>query len=338
MDPLYEVKYAYTTVSREESHKGVLESSSVTESKLNATYFPANFPPRFKKYTNHVKQSFTAIVDVKSSDKQSSVSSSSSGFTSEQMKKLLSLINDIPSGRFHANMAGGILLRFWSDSVLTVVYLINRLSSSILNGFKVQLLWMYKKINPRLWVSHRYLFSSLSLHLCSPLGSSLWLALSLSSLLCSPSLAVICCSLLLLLSLSAHLLLLCSVCFWLSTLLSSVSLALLLSAPGCLLALPLLFLSNSLSSCFSGSGLSLPELSLLLSLPSTLAQLCLLTDLCFSCLHYCSAPSSCSLLSYTGSLSLLFCLILLLLLLSSLLSGLCSGLLLWLSLKCNYDV
>ncbi|GJS61623.1 hypothetical protein Tco_0656407 [Tanacetum coccineum] len=33
---------------------------------------------------------------------------------------------------------GGILLRFWSDSVLTVVYLINRLSSSILNGYLSQ--------------------------------------------------------------------------------------------------------------------------------------------------------------------------------------------------------
>ncbi|GKA09222.1 ribonuclease H-like domain-containing protein [Tanacetum coccineum] len=41
-DPLPEVKDAYTTVSREESHRGVPESSSrVSESKLNATSFAA---------------------------------------------------------------------------------------------------------------------------------------------------------------------------------------------------------------------------------------------------------------------------------------------------------
>ena len=40
-DPLPEVKDAYITVSREESHRGVLESSSVTEAKLNASSFAA---------------------------------------------------------------------------------------------------------------------------------------------------------------------------------------------------------------------------------------------------------------------------------------------------------
>ncbi|GJR85280.1 hypothetical protein Tco_0209291 [Tanacetum coccineum] len=38
-DPLPEVKDAYTTVSREESYRGIPESSSVTESKINATSF-----------------------------------------------------------------------------------------------------------------------------------------------------------------------------------------------------------------------------------------------------------------------------------------------------------
>ena len=41
-----------------------------------------------------------------SDNKNSSSVSTSSGFTSEQMKKLLSLINDSPSRSIHANMAG----------------------------------------------------------------------------------------------------------------------------------------------------------------------------------------------------------------------------------------
>ncbi|GKE69426.1 hypothetical protein Tco_1527498, partial [Tanacetum coccineum] len=40
-DPLPELNHAYTTVSREESHKGIPKSSSVSESKLNATSFVA---------------------------------------------------------------------------------------------------------------------------------------------------------------------------------------------------------------------------------------------------------------------------------------------------------
>ncbi|GKA81335.1 ribonuclease H-like domain-containing protein [Tanacetum coccineum] len=40
-DPLPEVKDAYTTVSREESHRGIPEPSNVTESKINATSFAA---------------------------------------------------------------------------------------------------------------------------------------------------------------------------------------------------------------------------------------------------------------------------------------------------------
>ncbi|GKG28375.1 hypothetical protein Tco_0406702, partial [Tanacetum coccineum] len=46
-----EVKDAYNVISREESHRGVPESSGVTESKQNATSFVA------KTFNNNKKQS-----------------------------------------------------------------------------------------------------------------------------------------------------------------------------------------------------------------------------------------------------------------------------------------
>ncbi|GJX77357.1 ribonuclease H-like domain-containing protein [Tanacetum coccineum] len=93
-DRLPEVKDAYTTVSREESHRGIPETSSATELKISATSFAAKL------------QNCNANVDFKNNDKQSSVSVSSLGFTSEQMQKLLSFINDNTTGSVHANMAG----------------------------------------------------------------------------------------------------------------------------------------------------------------------------------------------------------------------------------------
>ncbi|GJT62735.1 ribonuclease H-like domain-containing protein [Tanacetum coccineum] len=90
-EPLPEVKDAYNVISREESHRGVLESSGGTESKQNATSFVAktfnnnkkhfnnngnNFTRGFKKNSNSNtgKQSFNANSDVKMSDKSSSSS------------------------------------------------------------------------------------------------------------------------------------------------------------------------------------------------------------------------------------------------------------------------
>ncbi|GKA97589.1 ribonuclease H-like domain-containing protein, partial [Tanacetum coccineum] len=139
-DPLPEVKDAYVIVSREESHRGIPESSSVTEAKLNAASFAAKssnnlkevitmncgmightiercyeligYPPGFKKVANPIKQTgfkqnYNANVDMKSNDKQQSTVSqnSSSSFTPYQMKKLLSLINENSSGSIYANMA-----------------------------------------------------------------------------------------------------------------------------------------------------------------------------------------------------------------------------------------
>ncbi|GJZ37802.1 putative RNA-directed DNA polymerase [Tanacetum coccineum] len=160
-DPLPKVKDAYNVISREESHRGVPESSGGVESKQNATFFVAKtlnnnkkqfnnngnnftrgtsskvnrghnpnlnckhygkightidrcfeivgFLQGFKRNVNSNsnigKQSFNVNSDVKMSDKPSS-SSLSSGFTSEQIQKLLNLINDKSTGSIHANMAG----------------------------------------------------------------------------------------------------------------------------------------------------------------------------------------------------------------------------------------
>ena len=74
---------------------------------IERCYELVGFPPGFKRFPNQNtgKQNFNANVDIKQSDKQSS-SSMSSGFTADQMKKLLSLINETSSGSVHANMAG----------------------------------------------------------------------------------------------------------------------------------------------------------------------------------------------------------------------------------------
>ncbi|GJY06842.1 ribonuclease H-like domain-containing protein [Tanacetum coccineum] len=117
--PLPKVKDVYNVVSRKESHRGVPESSRVTESKMNASFFATKpltivtitightiercyelvgFPTGFKRSSNSVKQGVSVNIDVKQNEKMSS-RNSSPGFTFEQMKKLLSLINETPSAR-----------------------------------------------------------------------------------------------------------------------------------------------------------------------------------------------------------------------------------------------
>ncbi|GKB67314.1 ribonuclease H-like domain-containing protein [Tanacetum coccineum] len=118
-DPLPKVKDVYNVVSRKESHRGVPESSRVTESKMNASFFATKpltivtitightiercyelvgFTTGFKRFSNSAKQGFNADIVVKQNEKMSS-RNSSPGFTFEQMKKLLSLINETPSAR-----------------------------------------------------------------------------------------------------------------------------------------------------------------------------------------------------------------------------------------------
>ncbi|GJX14057.1 ribonuclease H-like domain-containing protein [Tanacetum coccineum] len=72
---------------------------------IDRCYVIVGFPPGFKRNANCGKQSFNANTDVKINDKQSSFSLSF-GFTSDQMQKLLNLINDNTSGSIHASMAG----------------------------------------------------------------------------------------------------------------------------------------------------------------------------------------------------------------------------------------
>ncbi|GJZ48146.1 ribonuclease H-like domain-containing protein, partial [Tanacetum coccineum] len=86
-DPLPEVKDAFTTVSRKESHRGIPESSGVSESKLNATSFAA-------KSFNNNRRSFN---------------NDNNNTSNNNMQNLLSLINDCPSSSIHANMAGWII-------------------------------------------------------------------------------------------------------------------------------------------------------------------------------------------------------------------------------------
>ncbi|GKA88750.1 ribonuclease H-like domain-containing protein [Tanacetum coccineum] len=58
-DPLLEVKDAYNVISREESHRGVPESSGGTESKQNATSFVAKTFNNSKKQFNNNGNNFT---------------------------------------------------------------------------------------------------------------------------------------------------------------------------------------------------------------------------------------------------------------------------------------
>ncbi|GKB17314.1 putative RNA-directed DNA polymerase [Tanacetum coccineum] len=164
-DPLPDVKDAYATVSKEESHKGIPETSEAIDTKTNAISFAAKsynqnkkgntnnfnrnnnrgngpnylnrvpnpnlvckncgftghtiercyelirYPPGYKKghnasMQNVFKPNFNANCDNKGSDKQPTACNSPTSFTTEQMQKLLNLINDSSSENTQANMAG----------------------------------------------------------------------------------------------------------------------------------------------------------------------------------------------------------------------------------------
>ncbi|GKB07038.1 hypothetical protein Tco_0835271 [Tanacetum coccineum] len=143
-DPLPEVKDAYVIVSREESHRRIPESSSVTESKINATLFAAKSSNNFKRGNNNANNGYNdsntrsynngnvnrgpnpnlsckncgmightiercyELIGYPPGFKKQSVgsqNSSYSSFTPEQIKKLLNLVNETSTGSVHANMA-----------------------------------------------------------------------------------------------------------------------------------------------------------------------------------------------------------------------------------------
>ncbi|GKA31493.1 ribonuclease H-like domain-containing protein, partial [Tanacetum coccineum] len=99
-EPLPEVKDAYVIVSREESHRGIPESSSVTKAKLNATSFVAKSSNNFKRSNNNGNNnnSYTRSNNTGNVNRVPNPNLS--------YEKLLSLINETPSGSIHANMAG----------------------------------------------------------------------------------------------------------------------------------------------------------------------------------------------------------------------------------------
>ncbi|GJU13209.1 retrotransposon protein, putative, ty1-copia subclass [Tanacetum coccineum] len=129
-DPLPKVKDDYNMASREESIKGGDVSNNrgpnpnlncKNYGKIGHTikgcYELGGFPTCFKRSSNSAKQGFNVNIDVKQNEKMSS-GNSSPGFTSEQMKFFLSLINETPSASIHSNMTGKA--SFFNGNHLTV--------------------------------------------------------------------------------------------------------------------------------------------------------------------------------------------------------------------------
>nr|GEW61493.1 ribonuclease H-like domain-containing protein [Tanacetum cinerariifolium] len=143
-DPLLDVKDAYATVSREESHRGIPETFEAIDTNMNATSFAAksynqnkmgntnnfnrnntkgNGPNNYNRGPNHnlvckncgftghtIERCYELIgyPPGKGGDKQPTACNSPTSFTADQMQKLLNLISDTAFGNTQANMAGGI--------------------------------------------------------------------------------------------------------------------------------------------------------------------------------------------------------------------------------------
>nr|GEW28112.1 ribonuclease H-like domain-containing protein [Tanacetum cinerariifolium] len=145
-DPLPEVKDAYNVVSREESYKGVHETSA---GHPNGTLATISHPGNLKLSNNVILYDVLVVlgycISLLSVNKLIRDSKMFVGFDEnkcyiQDLKKEKILGTDSESGGLYlfdmnkSNCIGGIRQRFWPDCVLTAVYLRNRLSSFVLNG------------------------------------------------------------------------------------------------------------------------------------------------------------------------------------------------------------
>ncbi|GJT80752.1 ribonuclease H-like domain-containing protein [Tanacetum coccineum] len=106
-DPLPDVKDAYTTVSREESHRGIPESSDVTEGTVTNSNNKGPNPNLVCKNCGMIGHTIERCFElVGYPPEQSAACNTSSSFTTNQRRKLLNLVNDAPSGSIHADIAG----------------------------------------------------------------------------------------------------------------------------------------------------------------------------------------------------------------------------------------
>nr|GEZ07173.1 hypothetical protein [Tanacetum cinerariifolium] len=140
-ETLPDVKDAFAIIFREESHRGMASSSSVSKPQVSrfvakSNNWSNNGNKRIdnnKKFGNTIntgnyrgpnpnllcknyKKSFNANTATSSSENGTTLS-----FTNKQMMKLMNLINDMPSWNILANMAGRARLGHPSDQAIDVV-------------------------------------------------------------------------------------------------------------------------------------------------------------------------------------------------------------------------
>nr|GEU36268.1 retrovirus-related Pol polyprotein from transposon TNT 1-94 [Tanacetum cinerariifolium] len=110
-NPLPDVKDAYTTISREESHRGIRESFGVTKSKMNATSFAAKSFNNNKRNFNNNNNTRGPVNNFNNKGLNPNLPAynTPSFITADHMRKLMNLINDASFGSMHANIVGWII-------------------------------------------------------------------------------------------------------------------------------------------------------------------------------------------------------------------------------------